>query len=355
MSVDDKMIAVITPVYNGEYYLKDCIQSVLNQTYQNFEYFIADNCSSDRSLEIAYEAAESDSRIRVTTASEHFGPIQNWNRSLRNIGARHDYIKFVHADDWLYPQCISRMLEVAEANREVGIVSSFRLEENRVSLDHLPNDTPQAPGVDTWTMDGRSVIRAILLEHASVLGSPTSTLLRVSAIEKCDEYFSTAYLHADKEACLRTLMKCDFGFISQVLTYTRRHNESVTSLTNTLDTRRQENLLFLKEYGPGLLSDSEYRQAWDRELQAYYQFLAGNVGTGKSRAFWNSHKGIFERAGIEFSQARLIRAFIRQWTNPGIALNTMKHNSHTRLRNDESKTYGFLNTSRTVRPTKGDQ
>lgn len=355
MAFEDEMVAVVTPVYNGEPFLQECIQSVLNQTHRNFEYIIADNCSTDRSLEIARAAAESDSRITVVTGRDHVGPIQNWNRSLANVRDTCKFIKFVHADDWLYPQCISRMLEVAEGNERVAIVSSYRLEEDRVSLDRLPADAPLIPGTDTFTMDGKSVARAILKERASVLGSPSSTLLRVSAIQELDQYFSTEYLHADKDACLRTFQEWDFGFVRQVLVYTRRHNESVTSLTNTLDTRRQENLLFLQRYGSKFLSESEFEAARHRELRAYYQFLAANVATGKGRAFWDSHREVLGKAGIAFSRPRLVRAFLRRWTNPGIALKTLKRGAGARHRSDDSKAHGFLNMSRTEHPTKDDR
>jgi len=204
------------------------------------------------------------------------------------------------------------------------------------------------------TMDGRDVARAILQEHASVLGSPTSTLLRVSAMDTPDRYFATEYLHADKDACLRTFQAWEFGFVRQVLVYTRRHNESVTSLTNTLDTRRQENLLFLKNYGPKFLSEAEYEQAWNKEIRDYYQFLAGSVGTGKSRSFWESHKKILEKAGSSFSQVRLVRAFLRRWANPGIALRALRRGGSARLNADEKKTHGFLDMSRTGQSTKDD-
>ena len=113
-------------------YLQDCIQSVLAQSYENFKYFIVDNCSTDESLNIAGQAADTDSRIRVIRCDQHVGPIQNWNRSLQFVDRNSEYIKFVHADDWIFPECLARMVEVAECNDDVGLVSAYRLEEGRV-------------------------------------------------------------------------------------------------------------------------------------------------------------------------------------------------------------------------------
>lgn len=56
---------MLTPVYNGDKHLAECIRSVLAQTYSNFDYWIVNNCSTDRTLEIAEEFADHDSRIRI--------------------------------------------------------------------------------------------------------------------------------------------------------------------------------------------------------------------------------------------------------------------------------------------------
>jgi len=320
VSADSCLVTVITPVYNGEQYLQDCIQSVLQQTYRNIRYFIVDNCSTDKSLEIARAAAAADDRVTVVESTEHVGVIQNWNRSLANLDERSKYIKFVHADDWLFPACIARMVEVAVANDEVALVSAYRLEENRVTLDHLPSEAPLVPMEDTFTMDGRSVGGAILRERASVLGSPSSVLMKTSFLGDPADFYDTAYLHADKEAALCLLKEHDFGFVRQVLVYTRRHNESVTSKNNLLDTRRQENLLLLKNHGPEFLSDAEFRSVWKRELRGYYRFLAANIATGQGVDFWDSHAKNMERAGVALSRLRLWSAFLRRWLNPAMAL-----------------------------------
>ena len=334
MASEDKLVTVITPVFNGAPYLQDCITSILEQSYGNLEYFIVDNCSTDASLDIARAAAAADSRITVVQADEHVGPIQNWNRSLADIGDDSEYIKFVHADDWLFQTCIARMVELADRNENVGIVSAHRLEEDRISLDKLPEAAPLVPGRDEYTMDGRSVASAILFERAYVVGSPTSFLLRTSLVRGVDPFFSTDYLHADKEACLRLLQECDFGFIRQVLTFTRRHNEAITSLMSTLDSRRQENLLLLEQYGPVFLSDSEFLLARKRELRDYYQFLARNVGTGKGSDFWKSHEDILDRAGCPLKRMRLAKTFLGQWLNPRSAMKEFLNS--TRNRKDQA-------------------
>lgn len=346
MALQDKLVSVLTPVYNGALYLDECIQSVLRQTYDNFEFVIVDNCSTDDSYEIAAAAASADKRIRVVRNTEHLGLIPNWNRTLTHVNGRAAYVKFVHADDWLFDTCIERMVGVAEQDERIGLVSAYRLEEDRVSLDRLPRETPRKPGSDTFKMDGREVARAILMENASVLGSPSSVLLRVSAMGSLDNFYATEFLHADKESAFRMLQSSDFGFVKQVLTFTRRHNESVTSLTNSLDTRRQENLLLLRRYGGSFLTNDDFQRTWGRELGRYYRFLARNLGTGKGTQFWESHAENLRRAGSALDRGRLYRAWARRWMNPAKALREMGRGSTQRSSATDERVHGFLDSTR---------
>src|SRR5438093_2584566 len=121
------LVSVVTPVYNGKKYLTECIESVLAQTYQNWEYIIVNNCSTDRSLEIAQSYAEKDARIRINNNQEFVGREANENIAFRQISPDSKYCKMVHADDWLFPECIARMVAVAETNPTVGIIGAYGL------------------------------------------------------------------------------------------------------------------------------------------------------------------------------------------------------------------------------------
>src|SRR5215470_7570143 len=117
MSVDSQpLVSVVTPVYNGEKYLAECIESVLAQTYVNWEYIIINNCSKDRTLEIAQYYARIDRRIRVHNNETFIGMIENHNIAFQQISPTSSYCKMVHADDWLFPECIMQMVKVAEAH-----------------------------------------------------------------------------------------------------------------------------------------------------------------------------------------------------------------------------------------------
>ena len=108
------------------------------QTYQHWEYVIVNNCSTDRSLEIAQEYAAQDERIRIVDNDQFLAQMPNWNHAMRQISAQSKYCKVVHADDWLFPECVAQMVALAEAYPSVGLVGAYRLDEDVVNLDGLP-------------------------------------------------------------------------------------------------------------------------------------------------------------------------------------------------------------------------
>src|SRR3954471_10873583 len=107
-------VSVVTPVYNGGRYLAECVASVAAQTHRDWELVILDNCSTDDTARVAEESAAGDARIRIRRA-EHFLDIYgNHNRALAEGSPAARYVKVVHADDWLAPECLERMVAVAE-------------------------------------------------------------------------------------------------------------------------------------------------------------------------------------------------------------------------------------------------
>ena len=222
------LVSVLTPVYNGERYLAECIESVLAQTYQNWEYCIVNNCSTDRTLEIAQTYAERDKRIRIHNNTEFVGCDQNGNIAFRHISLNSRYCKVVHADDWLFPECVMKMVELAEAHPTVAIVGAYGLRNDHVSWDGLPYPSTVIPG--------REICRNTLLGGPYVFGSPTSILIRSDEVRKRPTFYNEANPHCDIETCFDILRDRDFGFVHQVLTFTREHAEAESTFYNRFGT-----------------------------------------------------------------------------------------------------------------------
>src|SRR5271165_507440 len=113
------LVSIVTPLYNNRDHLGECIESVLTQTYPNWDYTIVNNCSTDGSEEIARQYAARDRRIRVITNQTFLRAVPNHNLASRQISADSKYCKIVFADDWISPECVEAIVAVAEKNPSV--------------------------------------------------------------------------------------------------------------------------------------------------------------------------------------------------------------------------------------------
>jgi glycosyltransferase involved in cell wall biosynthesis len=270
------LVAVVTPVYNGAAHLAECVESVLSQTYENWEYVIVDNCSNDQTEEIAARYASRDDRIRVITNDRFLDLIENWNHALSQISPESAYCKVVHADDAMTRDCLERMVGVARKHPSVAIVSAYRLNGDEVDLD----------GVIPWgteVVPGREICRTTLLGGGYVFGSPSSLLVRSDLIRAKDRFYNEENLHADLEACFDLLRTGDLGFVHQVLTHTRRHAGSQTSGAASLSTHMSGWLRALTTYGPLYLGDYEYQRRLALALRRYGWFLTKSAARGRFR------------------------------------------------------------------------
>src|SRR5215471_12165190 len=221
-AMQDPLVSVVTPVYNGEAYLRECVESVLAQTYAHWDYVIVNNCSTDRTLEIAREYAARDPRIRIVENQEFVRVINNHNIAFRQISPTSKYCKVVAADDWIFPDCLEKMVKLAEEHPSVVIVQAYRLQGTKVTGDGLP--------YPSTVIRGNDVCRQWLLEGGpSILGAPSTLMYRSDIVRSRPAFYNESNLHADTEACLEFLEHHDYGFVHQVLTFQRMREESMTS------------------------------------------------------------------------------------------------------------------------------
>src|SRR5690348_6956951 len=90
---EEPLVSIVTPVYNGVRYLRECIESVLAQSYTHWDYTIVNNCSTDKTLDIAYEYAAKDPRIRIHNNTKFVQVIDNWNIAFRRVSPTSTYCK----------------------------------------------------------------------------------------------------------------------------------------------------------------------------------------------------------------------------------------------------------------------
>ena len=121
-TVSDKnlLVSVIIPVYNHEKFIAKTIQSILDQTYQNWEMLIVDDCSRDGSWSIIQEYAKKDSRIKAFRNDENRGLIPNWKFLIDN--SKGDYVAFLEGDDVFSPENLKSKIKIFEQYPKLGMV-----------------------------------------------------------------------------------------------------------------------------------------------------------------------------------------------------------------------------------------
>ena len=130
-------ISVIVPVYNVEQYLPRCIDSILDQTFTDFELLLIDDGSKDKSGEICDNYAKKDSRIRV------FHKENGGVSSARNLGlynAKGKYIAFIDADDWVENEYLRIMYKHGEEECADIISSDFFLDNTEIQSLYIKQD-----------------------------------------------------------------------------------------------------------------------------------------------------------------------------------------------------------------------
>ena len=299
------LVSIVTPAYNEENYLSECIESVQAQTYSNWDYTIVNNCSTDRTLAIAQEYAARDCRIRVIANKAFIPAIANINTAFRQISPASKYCKMVLADDWMFPECLERMVCLMEEHPSVGIVSAYGMQERVVLWTGLPYPSN--------VISGHEICRQRLLGGPYVFGSPTSVLFRSHLIKMHDPFYNESNVQADSEACFELLKNCDFGFIHQVLTFSRDHRPgSRVQASLQLNTAAVGTLHELITYGPYYLTEEEYESCSKFTMSKYYDFLATSLLQGKPRKFWDYHKAKLREDGIRLEYSKLAYMLVKR-------------------------------------------
>lgn len=218
----DPKLSVCIDSFNYGRFLSEAIESVLKQSFHDFELIIGDDCSSDNSIGIARSYAAKDKRIVIEVAPVNRGMVKNRNACLRL--ARGEYVKCLHADDFLFsPDALARMVATLDANRAVSLVASTRR-----MVDE------QSQPIDTWSgfdrerpIAGTTVINRCLLEQRNLIGGPSAVMFRRAlGARGFDEGF---FVMADLEMWFHLLEQGCFAYIRDPLCAVRVHPRQQTA------------------------------------------------------------------------------------------------------------------------------
>lgn len=296
-SRQDPLVSVACPAYNVEHYLREAIESVLSQTYGNWELVIVNNCSTDRTLQIASEYSARDTRIRVVTNQRFVRAIENYNIALRYISPHSQYCKVLAGDDGMYPECLEKMIHLFEQHPRVAIVGAYASSGTSVVWTGLHHSIS--------VISGREICRSLLLGGPYVFGTPSSLLYRSDIVRCRSAFYNESNVHADTEVCCEFLEHADFGFVHQVLTYARVRDDSMTSISERLNTFAPWGLYLLDNYGAKYLDNAELDSRVRKAVDDYYRYLGKQVFLRRDAEFWRFHRQKLVEVGRPLNRAKL--------------------------------------------------
>jgi glycosyltransferase involved in cell wall biosynthesis len=279
---ESPLVSVVTPFYNTATFLRECIESVLAQTYVRFEYLLVDNHSTDGSAGIAAEYAKRDARIRLVRNPTFVAQVPNYNGAVRHVAPDAKYVKVVQADDMIFPGCLERMVQVGESHPTAAIITSYRLRGKEICGTGVewPNEC----------IPGRDAGRLHLLDGRFLFGSPSTVMYRASLLAKRQPFYSESSVHEDTELCFEALTDSDLGFVHQVLSFSRVGNAGNLTTIESFFWAVLDSYLSLRKYGPLFLSENEYRDRMASLRAEYLRVLGESLVLGRDKEFWDYHR-----------------------------------------------------------------
>ena len=210
-------ISVCVPNYNFAEFLPRAIDSVLQQTFPDFEFLIIDDCSTDGSAEVIHNYAARDRRIRFIANPENLGMVGNWNLCLAE--AKGEYIKYVFADDFLIsPEALQKVLALCEGDSSVMLAGS-----SRNFVDPQGRFTQNVcPFKRDGIFAGKWVINRCLAAQKNLIGEPTAVMFRK---KDAAPGFNPKYSQiVDQEMWFRLLERGNFAHAKEPLCAFRLHS-----------------------------------------------------------------------------------------------------------------------------------
>ena len=221
-------ITVALPVYNGEQYIAVAIESVLSQTFSDYELLILDNCSTDNTLNIIEKF--NDSRIRLIVNTKNLGMIGNWNLAVSLAAG--NYIKILSHDDLLAPNCLAQQINgfLTHQDQNIGIVTCKKRIINETGVTVMPGF-----GIfgHTKIINGRRAINKTIRAGRNIIGEPSVVLLDM-ALLRASGNFEQPQFTPDIKMWFKMLKTSNLLFLNKNLASYRISSTSTsTSVAST--------------------------------------------------------------------------------------------------------------------------
>ena len=282
------LVSICIPAFNAEATLASCLRSVLMQDVPDTEIVLVDNCSTDRTIEIARDMLSSHPMARIIQSSTNVGRIGNWNRCLEE--AKGKYIKFAFTNDALLPGAVQALVRAMEAHPDTVIGGS-----RQKAVSAMPEVMPVVPNDAMIHLRSNADSLEYLARNGfASLGSLNGMIYRRSAIESSgikfrdDIPYFADYVHALELASIGTTATLDTEtYLFNEGATGRYHFAGLKNIPKFLEEHRictRRHMELLRQHGrPG---DVALNYLWGR----YFWYLGQGWNISPSDA-WRTFRG----------------------------------------------------------------
>jgi glycosyltransferase involved in cell wall biosynthesis len=306
------LVAVCTPVHDGEAFLAETMDAVQAQTYPNVIHCVSENASTDSTPEILARYRDARVPVIASPTGTLIPMMPNWNRAATLSPPAAKWVRWLNADDWIAPDCIERSVAVAESDPEIALVGCSRT-RNRNPDDFLwPKDRTVFGGAEATRM---------YFEYKGTLMGP-HIMARRDVLFRDGPAFDESIIFADNDMCLRVLRHGKFGFVHEVVSMTREHETAST--TSVMDYKRLhffEWMHYLDRYGPDVYTPEAFAAlrktyvrhylrrmlTWPKEIRAMHRERLAAYGDpvtpakiADALANWVGKKTGFQRGWVGY-------------------------------------------------------
>ena len=271
------LVSVCIPTYNGQTYLRECLESVSAQSFPDIEILVLDDHSLDDTLSILDEHAKRDPRIRVSRNKKNLGLVGNWNRCVEL--AKGEWIKFVFQDDLIAPTCVEKLGSAGEKGSSM-VVCRRNIIFDAESVELQPVYRKYQ---DTFTVEkifpGATEISAERFREGvlgyldfNFIGEPNTVLLRKNVFLRYGPFHPHMIQLCDFEYWIRVAIHTGFTYVPETLATFRVHRDASSVIHRKTRKKRKDlidKILFWNEvtfnpiYSPLRLAASRRRPPLD--------------------------------------------------------------------------------------------
>lgn len=231
--------SIIIPVYNAEKYLSQCVNSILTQSYSDFEVILVDDGSPDSSPQQCNQYLQADHRVKVIHKSN------GGQSDARNAGldiATGDYIIFVDSDDWWYDKNALRNIAEIIDNVNCEILIFGMGKYNEKTRKYFDIQIPRKPSANNYYLTKTESI-----EFGIFKASPCDKVIKKALIDKLNLRFRRGQFSEDIEWCIKLLHNVDYIAVLPQHIYVYRQNDA--SISHNVGRKNVEDILsIIKRY-----------------------------------------------------------------------------------------------------------